>query len=139
MRPFQLIALGKISQLEREFKHVMANRWCWFNKFSPGMVSNFGDKLKAAVIEAATLACNSHPEVGKAEFAVLCMKFGNNKLITRAVHYMEKKISKMLDFDQKKSVFIEQQSIFSEIVMHMRKESDMVRGVKLAKLIKVID
>lgn len=58
--------------------------------------------------DAAVIACDSHPEVGKAEFAVLCMKFGNNKLILQALNYLEKKISKMLDFDQQKSVYIEQ-------------------------------
>jgi len=71
-----------------------------FTKFSEGMVRNLGDLIKAAVVEAAVQACDSHPWIGKAEFSVLCMKFGNNQLITKTVQYLEKKISKMIDFDQ---------------------------------------
>ena len=66
-----------------------------------------GDVIKSSIIEAAVLACDSHPKIGKAEFTVLCMKFGNNQVIKKAIAYLEKKISKMIDFDQQKSSFIE--------------------------------
>ena len=63
------------------------------------MVSQMGDKLREVVIQAAALACDSHPWIGKAEFTVLCMKFGNNRSVYETVNYLDKKLSKMIDFD----------------------------------------
>lgn len=99
MRQFQLLALGRISRIEREVKHTLVNNMLLFTKFSEVMVSQLGDQLKQAIIDAAIQACDSHPWIGKAEFSVLCMKFGNNQLVTKTVQYLEKKISKMIDFD----------------------------------------
>ena len=59
-----------------------------------------GDQLKKVIVDAAVLACNSHPRIGKAEFTVLAMKFSNNKVIKDVIYYLDKKISKMIDFDQ---------------------------------------
>ena len=70
-----------------------------FEKFPEVAINQMGDLLKKAVEDAAALACDSHPTVGKAEFTVLVMKFGNNKVVQEAVLYLEKKISKMIDFD----------------------------------------
>ena len=67
------------------------------------------------------------------------MKFGNNQLVTKTVQYLEKKISKMIDFDQQKSVFIEQQSVFTEMVMHMSDDNELTRGMQLESLIQKID
>ena len=58
-----------------------------------------GDKLRKELIKAAKLACDSHERIGKAEFTVLCMKFGNSKTVLDVIYFLEKKVSKMLDFD----------------------------------------
>ena len=110
-----------------------------FAKFTENEVNQLGNAIKAAMIEAAVLACDSHPWIGKAEFSVLCMKFGNNPVIKKTVDYLEKKISKMLDFDQEKSVFIEKASPFTELVMRMKSEQELINGVQIEALLKAID
>jgi len=67
------------------------------------------------------------------------MKFGNNVMVKKTVEYLEKKISKLLDFDQNKSLFIERQSPFTELVLHLRSEEDLISGVQLETLINTIE
>ena len=87
-----------------------------------------GDNLKKAIEKAAALACDSHPIIGKAQFTVLCMKFGNSKLVKDQIVFLEKKVSKMIDFDQKKSSFIEERSLFSKLISNMSSEKDLIRN-----------
>jgi len=53
MRRFYLLALAKISQIERDFKSKLIQNMLMFSKFSEGVLSKYGNLLKAALIEAA--------------------------------------------------------------------------------------
>ena len=66
--------------------------------------------------------------IGKAEFTVIVMKFGNNRTVYDAVAFLDKKISKMIDFDQAKSSFIEEKSIFVDLLMHISSDKDLVKN-----------
>ena len=81
MRTLLLIALGKIGTIEKEVKSTLINNMLLFEKYPETSLELMGNKLKEAIKEAAILACDSHPVVGKAEFSILCMKFGNNKAV----------------------------------------------------------
>lgn len=97
-----------------------------------------GDRLKKTIMDAAVLACNSHTRIGKAEFSVLAMKFSNNRVVKDVIYYLDKKISKMIDFDQHKSSFIENKSPFTQMIMHCHKEDDLVRDHNICKLQRAI-
>ena len=105
-----------------------------FDKFPEVMVNQMGDKLKQCVQQAAALACDGHPVIGKAEFTVLVMKFGNNKVVYDTVAFLDKKISKMIDFDQAKSSYVEEKSIFVELLMHFESDKDLIRNEKIELL-----
>ena len=95
-----MIALSKIGQIEKKAKTNLINNMLLFAKKPDVMISQMGDKIRQVIMETATLGCDSHPWIGKAEFTVLCMKFGNNRIVTETINYLDKKISKMIDFDQ---------------------------------------
>ena len=97
-----------------------------------------GDRLKEVIMEMGVLACDSHPSIGKAEFSVLCMKFGNNKSVCDAINYLDKKVSKVIDFDQKMSDILEKKSIFTELILHFQSDSTLIRGEELDLLEKHI-
>ena len=129
LRRFQLLALSKISQIERKVKHTLVRNMLLFAKFAETELNQMGDTIKTALIEAASLACDSHIQIGKAEFAMLCTKFGKNKIVTKTLDYIDRKVGKMIDFDQNKSVYIEQASPFNEFIMRMRDENDLISGL----------
>lgn len=114
------------------------NNMLLFEKFPEVYINQMGDRLKKTIMEAAVLACNSHPRIGKAEFSVLAMKFSNNRIVKDAIYYLDKKISKMIDFDQHKSSFIENKSPFTQMIMHCTKEDDLVKDHNICKLQKAI-
>ena len=97
-----------------------------------------GDKLKEVTMEMGVLACDSHPSIGKAEFSVLCMKFGNNKSVCETINYLDKKVSKVIDFDQQMSDILETKSIFTELILHFQSDSQLIRGKELDLLEKHI-
>lgn len=129
-----MLALSKIGTLEKKIKTNIVKNMLLFEKFPEVLLSQMADILKDAVVESAVLACDSHPKIGKAEFTVLTMKFGNNKVMKEAVFYLEKKISKMIDFDQQKSSFAEKKSIFTDLILHMSSEKDLVRDAQVEQL-----
>ena len=126
MRRFMLLALSKVGAFEKRVKTIIVKNMLLFTKF-PDFFNQMGELLKNEVVESAVLACDSHPRIGKAEFTVLTMKFGNNKVVQDAVWYIEKKISKLIDFDQQKGSFIEKKSIFTDLILTMSSEKDLVR------------
>ena len=67
------------------------------------------------------------------------MKFGNSQLIQDAVQYLEKKVSKLLDFDQNKSSMVERKSMFSELVMRVPRISALIRNEQIEELRKAVD
>ena len=134
MRCFMLIALSKIGVLEKQAKLTIVKNMLRFTKYPEATVNQMGDKLREAVREAAVLACDSHPTMGKAEFTVLCMKFGSNKVVADAEHFLEKKVSKMIDFDQQRGSLAERRSVFTELILHMESEADIIREQKLELL-----
>jgi len=94
-----LIALSNVGIIEKTVKLCLVKNMILFEKFPEVMLNQMGDKIKLAVQAAASLACDSHPVVGKAEFCVLVMKFGKNRVVKDALDYLDKKVSKMIDFD----------------------------------------
>ena len=94
------MALSKIGQIEKKAKTNLVNNMFLFTKKPEVLVSQMGDKLKEVTMEMGVLACDSHLSIGKAEFSVLCMKFGNNKSVCETINYLDKKVSKVIDFDQ---------------------------------------
>lgn len=107
-------------------KTNLVNNMLLFTKKPDVMVSQMGDKLQEVVMETAALACDSHPWIGKAEFTVLCMKFANNRHVSETVNYLDQKLSKMIDFDQQMSSFLEKKSVFTELIMHMQAENELI-------------
>ena len=85
------------------------------------------------------LACDSHPVAGKADFCVYVMKFGNNRVVLDAIKFLDKKISKMIDFDQSKSSIIEELSDFVELVMHLPSDRALLRADGLEHFQKALD
>lgn len=95
-----LVALSAIGAIEKRVKMIVVKNMLLFEKYPEVMVNQMGDMIKKEVIKAAALACDSHEKIGKAEFTVLCMKFGNNKTVKDTIAFLEKKVGKMIDFDQ---------------------------------------
>ena len=56
------------------------------------------------------------------------MKFGNSRIVKDSLSFLEKKVSKMIDFDQQKSSYIEERGIFADIIKNMSSESDLVKN-----------
>ena len=67
------------------------------------------------------------------------MKFGNNRVVQDAIKYLDKKISKMIDFDQTKSSVLEETSIFVELVMHLPSDRALLRADQLEFFQKVLN
>ena len=67
------------------------------------------------------------------------MKFGNNKFVQDSVKFLDKKISKMIDFDQSKSSIIEEISDFVELVMHLPSDRALLRAGRLERFQKALD
>ena len=134
-----LLALARVAEIEKNVKETIVSNMLLFEKFPEVQVNQMGDQLKDAIVQSAALACDSHSWIGKAEFTVLCMKFGNSQLIQDAVQYLEKKVSKLLDFDQNKSSMVERKSMFSELVMRVPRISALIRNEKIEELRKAVD
>ena len=67
------------------------------------------------------------------------MKFGNNRVVQDAIKFLDKKISKMIDFDQSKSSIIEEISDFVELVMHLPSDRALLRADRLERFQKALD
>lgn len=139
MRNFMLMGLSKIGAIEKEVKLCLAKNMLLFDKFPEATVRQMGARLKQAVQQSAVLACISHPVARKADFVVYVMKFGNNRVVQDAIKYLDKKISKMIDFDQTKSSVLEETSIFVELVMHLPSDRALLRADQLEFFQKVLN
>ena len=61
-----LIALSKIAAYEKQVKTSLINNMILFEKFPEVLISQMGNRLKVIIQQAAALACDSHPRIGKA-------------------------------------------------------------------------
>ena len=88
-----IMACAEVQEMEFKLKTQILTNVLRLDKVSSEGINSIVDQFEKQVLNLAALACDSDPEVGKAEFSLYIMKFANNAEVKTSLKFLERMVS----------------------------------------------